>query len=303
MRDENSMLKRFVEALTKQLPPEPRSAMLRIQGIERRLLALQSYLRVLARGGPAGLRARWAWTLDQFNSFARSAATGQAMRDEVANVIRYFNAHNPNHSLSRVPLHRPLEAQIDLWNQNDSAWRIGELLTRLAVNELSRTQTVGVTPPYLQPQLPPSACQSVSLPKVPVQQPVYPAVYRRETPPYLQPHQSRPYLQQSVIPPHIDIPIKGTPDQASLDGFKRFLINQRLVENPTNATPGLSRHGQARAVDFVVSGATNLTTGNPGRWRETGFAERLADAVRAEGPNLQGPLRDPDEPWHYNYER
>ncbi len=297
-------LRRYLEELTRQLPTEAQGAMPQIQGIERRLLALRGYLLVLARRGGGQLRQRWAWTQGQFDSFSRSAA-GQSMRNEVNAVIRYFNAHSPGHRLATATMHRSLETQISLWNRNASVGRIGQRLQQLALRELDRTHTVGVTPPYLQPQQSrPGVRQSVVPPQVPERQPLYPLPpTRRETPPYLmEPRRSGPSSPQSVMPPKVELP--GTLDPASLERFRKFLIAQRL-ENPTNATPGLSSHGQARAVDFVVfrGPVMILTTGGPDAWRASGFAQRLAEAVAAAGPHLSGPLQNPDEPWHYYYDR
>jgi hypothetical protein len=71
---------------------------------------------------------------------------------------------------------------------------------------------------------------------------------------------------------------------------------------PGNAAPGLSGHGQMRAVDFVVMQgaqviATTIVASAQTAWRDPGWADRLA--VVARQANLRGPLRVPDEPWHW----
>lgn len=302
--DITEKLNRYIEGLTSRLPQEPRGAMGQIQGVPQRLFALRNYLQTIAASGAEGLRRRWAWTQQQFNEFANSAE-GQAMTAEVNAVIRHFNSNTPGCRLSTASMHRPLEAQIHLWNGNASVQRIGERLRQLCLVELRRSVTAQVTPPYLQPQQSQAGShQSTTPPTLPVRQPAYPTLgpVTQQTPSYLQSGQTCAFPRQSVVPPQVAVYQELPTDQASLDRFRDFLIRQRL-ENPTNATPGLSRHGQARAVDFVVSGNTNLTTGNPGAWRATGMAQALANAIRGQGPHLRGPLPDPDEPWHYSYER
>lgn len=76
---------------------------------------------------------------------------------------------------------------------------------------------------------------------------------------------------------------------------------------PTLAAPGLSPHGQGRAVDFQVMRKGVLVAGTDStaitsQWRRSGWAVRLEDAVRASGAPFDGPLQAPDEPWHFRYE-
>ena len=80
------------------------------------------------------------------------------------------------------------------------------------------------------------------------------------------------------------------------------------VPNPTPplAAPGLSAHGQMRTVDFVVSQGDRIVAGAmtadiPAIWTGQGWAERLQAAVQASGAPFVGPLRYPDEPWHFDY--
>ena len=80
------------------------------------------------------------------------------------------------------------------------------------------------------------------------------------------------------------------------------------LKSPTNATPGLSAHGQMRAVDFhVKKGGTKLAgAGGPQNWRDQGFDRALRGAVSQANKELgrtafKGPLKHPDEPWHYTY--
>ncbi len=72
------------------------------------------------------------------------------------------------------------------------------------------------------------------------------------------------------------------------------------------AAPGLSAHGQGHAFDFQVLKDGALVAGTDSRtaaadWVASGWAARLADAVKASGAPFTGPLQSPDEPWHYTY--
>jgi len=75
---------------------------------------------------------------------------------------------------------------------------------------------------------------------------------------------------------------------------------------PTVAAPGLSPHGQMRAIDFqvhsdgqVVAGPTTATIAQD--WDASGWTARLDAAVRTGSSRFVGPLATPREPWHYTY--
>lgn len=302
--DMSAKLSEYLEELAEQLPNEPQKALKQIQGTDRRLLALRGYFRYIERNGINEIRSQWAWTDQQFNAFWQSER-GRAMRNEVQNLLRHFNNDNPGYQLRTAPTHRPLEVQISLWNRSQSVRRIGRALAVLTSRELARIETVLLVPPYLDMHQSNTRLRSCVAPRtVPMRQPAYLAlsVTRKETPPYLHSQQSRPDIQQSSLPPVVEIKKRKKHYKAYLDRFKRFLIRQRL-ENPTSATPGLSLHGQARAIDFIVSRNNQMIVGpsNPQLWRTSGWAARLDNLIHVYGPNFRGPLRNPDEPWHYNY--
>lgn len=99
-------------------------------------------------------------------------------------------------------------------------------------------------------------------------------------------------------------PAPGTPlAQAAFGDFLRgFPPNPA----PPLAAPGLSAHGQMRAVDFVVVQGDRIVAGAvtadiPALWTGQGWGERLKAAVLASGAPFAGPLRIPDEPWHFDY--
>jgi hypothetical protein len=106
----------------------------------------------------------------------------------------------------------------------------------------------------------------------------------------------------------------ATPDAAARTKFEKFLKN--TYYSPTSATPGLSAHGRLRAVDFVVKKGSTVVAGTSTSksskdiWRgqakgpddtTTDWEQELNDAVTKGAPDFDGPLKKPDEPWHYYY--
>jgi len=99
------------------------------------------------------------------------------------------------------------------------------------------------------------------------------------------------------------------PDLTSAEKFVK-MISEEVKNLPasTNATPGLSPHGHLKAIDFHVThnGSKVLQSGGADNWRATGMDDALQAAVAAVNNNsgykvFSGPLKSPDEPWHYNY--
>jgi len=92
------------------------------------------------------------------------------------------------------------------------------------------------------------------------------------------------------------------PTEMSIKAFAKRLSERDIKPEPGNAAPGLSAHGQMRAVDFVVmTGATTVATTDTSTsqkvWRDKGWAAKLAEEATSAG--LRGPLLIPDEPWHW----
>jgi hypothetical protein len=86
----------------------------------------------------------------------------------------------------------------------------------------------------------------------------------------------------------------------------QFVLSYVPSPAPSLAAPGLSPHGQMRAVDFqvhrdgqVVAGPSVASIDTD--WDAAGWAERLDAAVRSAGPRFLGPLSHPREPWHYTF--
>jgi hypothetical protein len=88
--------------------------------------------------------------------------------------------------------------------------------------------------------------------------------------------------------------------------FSDFLKGWQPARAPTLAAPGLSRHGQARAFDFQVKHGDLVVAGTDSTrslstWNGRGWTEKLRQAVTSASHRFSGPLKIPDEPWHYEY--
>jgi len=88
--------------------------------------------------------------------------------------------------------------------------------------------------------------------------------------------------------------------------LESFLASFVPVPTPTIAAPGLSPHGQMRAIDFQVHQGEQIIAGPRTStidtdWDGAGWSAKLDAAVRATGQRFVGPLTSPREPWHYTY--
>ena len=95
------------------------------------------------------------------------------------------------------------------------------------------------------------------------------------------------------------------PEQAR-ETLEAFLYQHAPVPKPTIAAPGLSLHGQMRAIDFqvhqggrVVAGPNTATIATD--WVAAGWTAKLHTAVRDTSNKFVGPQASPPEPWHYTY--
>jgi hypothetical protein len=84
--------------------------------------------------------------------------------------------------------------------------------------------------------------------------------------------------------------------------FAQKLGDAKVSPEPTSAAPGTSDHGQARAVDFVIQKGAMTIAGTESAqvwsvWRGQGWEAKLIKAC--ERTRLLGPLKVPDEPWHW----
>lgn len=90
-----------------------------------------------------------------------------------------------------------------------------------------------------------------------------------------------------------------------VQAFAAWVRKRAVIQEPGNAAPGTSDHGQMRAIDFIVMRGRNVVAGTsrasiPAVWTEAGWARRLEEATA--GTRLSGPLRTPYEPWHWSLE-
>lgn len=114
-------------------------------------------------------------------------------------------------------------------------------------------------------------------------------------------HQLHKSALTEVFRPPYDSPAEAE----SVARFKKFLTAWRPPAAAALAAPGISRHGQLRAIDFqiVKNGAIVAppeTATVRRNWDSPGWTEKLQAA--AAGTRFRGPLRSPYEPWHYEYD-
>jgi hypothetical protein len=97
----------------------------------------------------------------------------------------------------------------------------------------------------------------------------------------------------------------GQPASAA-EALESFLVSYVPVPMPTIAAPGLSPHGQMRAIDFQVHQGDRVVAGPrtstiDAEWDAAGWSAKLDAAVRVASQRFIGPLASPREPWHYTY--
>jgi len=107
-------LRPYVAALRSTLDARAATALDRIDGVGRQLLAIRSYL----RSGP-DLGHRWSWTEQQIQAFEGSAEQ-QALLREIGIVRATFERMNPGYTLFVNERVRSLDEQLEQWNRNDS---------------------------------------------------------------------------------------------------------------------------------------------------------------------------------------
>jgi len=101
-------------------------------------------------------------------------------------------------------------------------------------------------------------------------------------------------------------PAYDAADQAAaVERFKQFLAGWRPSIPAPLAAPGISRHGQLRAIDFqIMKGGAIVAATETGtvkrNWDAPGWTKKLQAAT--QGSNFRGPLQSPYEPWHYEYD-
>jgi hypothetical protein len=229
---DNEKIERYATALTASLDSNECSALARIAPLERKLLALRSYLRA-----GANLQTRWSWTDEQIRSYEHSIEY-QRLRADIDAITKEFERRNPGYSLYANTQVRSLDTQIERWNSNPRVGATAGNLYKAARDELAN------------------------------------------------------------LPRHAD--------SESLSRFERFLKQWRPSPGAPLAAPGLSMHGQSRAIDFQIMKGGQIVAATElnavaREWEATGWSRKLKVAVNAAGPRFKGPLAAPNEPWHYEY--
>lgn len=110
------------------------SALERIEGTGRRLLAARAYL----RAGEA-LTARWSWTAEEAAAFDATAER-RALDAAVARVRCEFESRHPGYTLWVNPEFRSLEVQLARWNENETVGIAGARLLAAAEHALAGTE-------------------------------------------------------------------------------------------------------------------------------------------------------------------
>jgi hypothetical protein len=104
----------YVTALQARLDPRAASALERIDGDARRLLAARAYLRA-----GAALPEKWSWGAERIDAFEGSDRQ-KALLAEIARVRSEFERANPGYTLFVNARVRSLDEQIESWNRTAS---------------------------------------------------------------------------------------------------------------------------------------------------------------------------------------
>jgi hypothetical protein len=104
----------YVREIEKRIDPRAASALERIDGAGRQLLAARAYLRAGATIGN-----RWSWTDEQIGAFEGSDAQ-KALLAEIELVRSEFERTNPGYTLFVNEKVRSLDEQLANWNRTES---------------------------------------------------------------------------------------------------------------------------------------------------------------------------------------
>ena len=99
-------------------------------------------------------------------------------------------------------------------------------------------------------------------------------------------------------------PKANSPEGVS--AFRNLLVTFKPVPTPSLAAPGLSLHGRMQAVDFQVMAGNRIVAGTDvssvtEAWETSGWKTKLQSAVNEANAGFVGPLKNPNEPWHYDF--
>ena len=99
-------------------------ALRRIADLDRRLLALRSYLR-----NEQSLGERWSWSQAQIEMY-RQSAEYQELLGEIEKIRTRFERDNPGYQLYANTDVRSLDLQIQRWNENQGVAKVAAALGR-----------------------------------------------------------------------------------------------------------------------------------------------------------------------------
>lgn len=94
--------------------------------------------------------------------------------------------------------------------------------------------------------------------------------------------------------------------KAGPDRLRAFLVDWKPATTASLAAPGLTAHGRGQAFDFQIARGNEVIAGADtgavsDKWDAEGWTSKLAEAVKLSTLPFEGPLKDPNEPWHYDY--
>jgi len=106
-----------------------------------------------------------------------------------------------------------------------------------------------------------------------------------------------------------EVAAQAFPKASSPEGvaaFRKLLVSFKPNPTPSLAAPGLSLHGRMQAVDFQVMAGNRIVAGTDlstviETWETSGWKAKLQSAINQANAGFVGPLKNPNEPWHYDF--
>ena len=258
----------------------------RIPNLPKRLLALRGYLK-REKKSPGRVRDRWAFTQQQFDDFSATAA-GELLTRELRAVKRRFKKLTDDEfRLGNGSKFRSLDTQVKYWNGRSNVQQMADQLME-KMNRKVKKRMQEKTGSF--------------------QIPTYPTIGD---------YADRTQLQFKVaIPPAATLRNPNSPEaprlsaefqqlQSAFEDFSEQLCGIWLKGELKTSTPGISHHGQAHAIDFGIrenkkGGKKLVGASNAAKWKSSGFGKLLEQAMRGS-KHFHGPLKHPNEPWHWEF--
>ena len=131
-RAPDALLSAHLNAVARSADPRVAAALTRINGTDRRLLAMRSYLRA-----GAGLPQRWSWTAADIRAYDGSHEQ-RALAQAIARVRTQFEARNRGYTLFVQPTVRTLDVQLERWDSNISVARVAAAFRDQVAEQVQR---------------------------------------------------------------------------------------------------------------------------------------------------------------------